>query len=474
MLDLWPNATELTEVTTEDAALSSILYAKEAEQATLGAVLLNPELLWALPVPDDFYDHRHQQIVHAFEALDAAEMVIDVVTVADELRKMGTSEKVGGIAYLHHLMDATPDEKLIEYYANIVKRRGMLKRWWVLSIEANKRFWQPGQQPDILFSWLRDELDSLLTGAQPAENRTRTTLQAAYDVLDRYQERKKMFEQGISIGWGVPFKPLAKHIEHLEPNSLMIMYGEGGVGKTSMGYQWHEAYQRMGYKGVFYQLEMSNEAVDNARTVRMSGVPLTVVRNGNGTPEQENRIAEVTEEVAQWVEDGYLVNAAGMNIDEIVVDLERRNKTDGLGYFWLDHMKMLLENPSPRQLRSRLNETQIFADNIRKLKGICNRTGMRGFVLHHPNAQGKMYSSTDLQNLVDVIVHLEAETAQTIERYPSTNSVVAKVGELSWWVKFTIEKQKMGGTVSGYLFFERPWFRFRPDIERVPENLEDE
>jgi len=473
MIDLWPNAVEVTE-SEGDTALATIVYAKEAEQAALGAVLWNSELLWALPQPEDFYDYRHQQIAQAFKALSASEMVIDVVTVADELRRMSAEDKVGGISYLYHLMEVTPDPNLVEHYSSIVKRRGMLKRWWMLNVEATKRFWKPGQQPDALFAWLRDELDSLLTGAQPVESRTRTTLQATFDTLERYEERKKLLEQGIPLGWGVPFKPLSRHIEHLEPNSLMIIYGEGGVGKTSMGYQWHESYQRMGYRGAFYQFEMSNEAVDNSRMVRISSVPLSVVRNGNGTNDQENRMAQVAEEVAAWAETGYLVNAAGMNIDDAVIDLERRCKVDGLQYFWVDHMKMLLENPSPRQLRQRFNETQIFADNIRKLKGVCNRTGMRGFVLHHPNAQGKMYSSTDLQNLVDVIIHLEAETAQTVERYPNTNQVVAKVGELSWWVKYTIEKQKMGGTVSGYLFFERPWFRMRPDVERVPEGFENE
>lgn len=466
MNDLWQNVMVRTDVpmSDEDIQLADIVYAREAEMATLGAILIQPGNLWTLPLPDDFYDWRHKQIAEAFMAIAKTGGVIDSVTVADELRRMGSADEIGGIAYLLTLENATFDERQAEQYANIVRRRALLKRWWMLNLEAVKRFWQPGQQPDTLFAWLRDELETLLTGATPTSDRARTTLSATYDSLGRYEERKAAFLAGIPLGWGVPFAALGKHIEHLEPNALTIIYGEGGVGKTSLMYQWHEEYQRLGYRGAFYQFEMSDEAVDNARQVRLSSVPLSVVRNGNGTEEQEQRLSKVADEVAQWAETGYLINAAGMDIDTVVMDLERRHKVDGLQYFDIDHMKMLLENPSPRQVRAKMNETQIFGDNIRKLKGVCNRTGMRGFVAHHPNAQGKLYSSTDLQNLVDVIIHLEAENAETVEMYPGTNKPVAKAGELSWWVKFTIEKQKMGGMVSGHLFFERPYFRFRKDV----------
>lgn len=448
----------------DDLVLADIVYAKEAEMATLGAMLLDPGNLWALPEPSEFYDWRHQQIATAMLAITAADGAIDYVTVADELRRQGAEDEVGGIAYLVQIENATFDERLVEHYAGIVRRRALLRRWWALNTDAVTRFWQPGQEPDAFFVWLRGELETLLTGAQPVSNRTRTTQSATYDSLGRYQERKTANAAGVPVGWGVPFRALGKHIQHLEQNALMILYGEGGVGKTSLMYQWHEEYQRLGYHGAFYQLEMSDEAVDNARMVRLSSVPLTAIRTGTATPEQEDRMSRVAVEVDSWPGQGYLVNGAGMNVDDLVVDLERRYKVDGLQYFVLDHMKMLLDSPSPRQVRGRMNETQIFGDNIRKLKGICNRTGMRGFVLHHPNAQGKLYSSTDLQNLVDVIVRLESEEATFAEFYPGTTRPIAKNGDLSWWVKFAIEKQKMGSMASGHLFFERPFFRFRKDI----------
>ena len=466
MSDLWQNVMVRTDSTSseEDIQLADIVYAREAEMATLGAILIQPENLWTLPMPEDFYDWRHKQIAEAFISIAKANGVIDSVTVADELRRMGKADEIGGIAYLLTLENATFDEKQAEHYATIVKRRALLKRYWAVHTEATQRFFQPGQQPDTLFAWLRDELETLLTGAAPATDRARTTLSATYDSLGRYEERKAAFLAGIPLGWSVPFVALEKHIEYLSPNSLMIIYGEGGVGKTSFMYQWHEEYQRLGYHGVFYQSEMSDEATDDSRMVRLSSVPLSIIRNGNGNAEQEERLSKVAAEVAEWDANGYLVNAAGMNIDDIVIDAERRHKQDGMEYFKFDNMKMLIENPSPRQVRAKMNEMQLFGDNVRKFKGLCNRTGMRGFIAHHSNAQGKMYGTTDIQNLVDVIVHLETEEAEALEMYPGTNKPIAKPGQLSWWVKYIIEKNRMGGMASGHLFFERPYFRFRKDI----------
>lgn len=456
----------------DNIALADIVYAKEAEMATLGSILIDPGNLWALPDPAEFYDWRHQKIAEAMLAVTKADGVVDYVTVADELRRAGTFSEVGGIAYLLEVENVTFDERLVEHYAGIVKRRALLRRWWLLNTDATQRFWQPGQEPDAFFAWLRGELETLLTGAEPVSDRTRTTMEATYDSLGEYEERKRLAQAGVPVGWGVPFKSLGKHVQHLEERALMIIYGVGGVGKTSLMYQWHEEYQRLGYSGAFYQLEMSDSAVDNARMVRLASVPLAAIRNGTATAEQEDRMTRVPAEIDSWPGQGYLVNATGMDVDAIVMDLERRHKVDGLQYFVLDHMKMLMESPSPRQIRSRINETQIFGDNIRRLKGVCNRTGMRGFVLHHPNAQGKMYSSTDLQNLVDVIVRLESEETTFAEFYPGTNTKISSNGDLSWWVKFTIEKQKMGGMASGHLFFERPWFRFRKDI--MGKTQEDE
>lgn len=448
------------------------LYHKGAEQSALGSVLVDNETVWTLPESADFYNEGHQAIADAIRSLSGRSGLIDIITVSDELERLGKSNAAIGPAYLAELMNNTPTALYAEHYANIVKRRGMLKRFFHLIIEAQKRFWQ-GDDPDVLFIWLRDELERLLTGTQSTTDRSRTTVAATFDALGRYEERKRRNAEGVPPGWDTPWPALNKFLPYIEPNGLIVAYGEGGVGKTVMAYQWHEYYQRCGYDGVYYQNEMSDEAIDNIRMVRLSGVPLDVIRNGSGTEEQENRLTQVAQEVSTWPGTGYMVNAAGMSVDDIAVDIERRRKQDGIQYFMLDHMKMLLDTPSDRQRQAKYNETQLFGDNIRRLNGVCNRLGLRGLVLHHPNKEGSLYSSTDIQNLVDCVIHLEAQTANFAEKYPGSERVIARHGDLSWWLKFSIQKNRFGPPGKNYLFFERPLFRIstNPAHQRTSYDL---
>ncbi|MEY4373558.1 MAG: replicative helicase, partial [Actinomycetota bacterium] len=65
----------------------------DAEESVLGALLLSRDAVNAVAElglsPDEFYKPAHQHVYEAMRALSAAGQPIDVVTVADELRRAG-------------------------------------------------------------------------------------------------------------------------------------------------------------------------------------------------------------------------------------------------------------------------------------------------------------------------------------------------------------------------------------------------
>ena len=69
----------------------------EAEESVLGALLLSREAIGTVSelglVPDDFYRPAHRHIYDAVRSLYASAGPVDVVTVADELRELGSSTK---------------------------------------------------------------------------------------------------------------------------------------------------------------------------------------------------------------------------------------------------------------------------------------------------------------------------------------------------------------------------------------------
>ena len=103
-------------------------HSREAEESVLGALLLSPhaanEVMDKL-VPHDFYVPAHQSIFEAMVSLYNANQPIDAVTLSEELRRSVELEKVGGLAYLTHLVDVVPTASNVEYYAGIVEEHGL-------------------------------------------------------------------------------------------------------------------------------------------------------------------------------------------------------------------------------------------------------------------------------------------------------------------------------------------------------------
>jgi replicative DNA helicase len=76
----------------------------EAESSLLGALLLSSDAIGAVAEmglgPDDFYKPAHQFIYDAIRTLMSAGEPADAVTVADELRRAGVLEDIGGPSLL--------------------------------------------------------------------------------------------------------------------------------------------------------------------------------------------------------------------------------------------------------------------------------------------------------------------------------------------------------------------------------------
>lgn len=103
----------------------------EAEQAVLGACLLAQDALGRarrLISDDDWYRPAHSMIWQALLAVRAAGVTPDALTVAEDLVRRGEIGKVGGHSYLADLMAAPPQTTNVEYWAEIVAQKAVLRR----------------------------------------------------------------------------------------------------------------------------------------------------------------------------------------------------------------------------------------------------------------------------------------------------------------------------------------------------------
>ena len=110
------------------AALRTALYSVEAEQAVLGAILINAEAYFDVAAflrPEDFYLVKHRWIWDAFAHLHEQRQSVDVLTVSAALEARGQLAEAGGGAYLAQLLNAVPTSIHAEAYGKIVQRDAM-------------------------------------------------------------------------------------------------------------------------------------------------------------------------------------------------------------------------------------------------------------------------------------------------------------------------------------------------------------
>ena len=102
-----------------------------AETALLGAAMLSTaalEVLGTQTKPEDFYSPAHRHIARALARAFAEGWPADPVTVADELRRRGSLDLVGGTAALLEIQSSAPASINAERYAHIVRDHATLRR----------------------------------------------------------------------------------------------------------------------------------------------------------------------------------------------------------------------------------------------------------------------------------------------------------------------------------------------------------
>mgnify|MGYP002660781943 FL=1 len=118
------NRTNKTQIDTNYAHLQP--QAVELEKVVLGALMIDTDafsVVSEMLKPETFYDPRHQKIYEAIQTMNMEERPVDIMTVTDELTKMGAIEKIGGAGYLMEISSQVASAAHIEYHARILAQK---------------------------------------------------------------------------------------------------------------------------------------------------------------------------------------------------------------------------------------------------------------------------------------------------------------------------------------------------------------
>jgi len=231
----------------------------EAEQAVLGAMLLNEKIIpEILEIINDsyFYKEIHKEIFFVIMSLFGSRRTVDLVTVSEELKKRGKLQDIGGSVYLTQLVDNVPAASNAPSYARIVKEKGVLRELINSSFKILSECYEAKEDvSDIL-----DESERLIfdIGDRRIESgyvHIKDIIKSSIELIDSLYQ-KKSHVTGIPAG----FRELDIKTSGMHSGELIIVAGRPSMGKSALVacIAEHAAVEKKIPVGIF-SLEMSKE-----------------------------------------------------------------------------------------------------------------------------------------------------------------------------------------------------------------------
>jgi replicative DNA helicase len=348
--------------TPETATLRGAPWSNEAEQAVLGAMLLdNDAALRGLELLDDphFYRESHRRVFRAMRRLVERRVNIDHVTLRDELERRGELESAGGEVYLAELIDAAVTTANLEAHAGIVREKSVLRQL----IEGATAIVSHAYQGARPVSELLDEAESRIF--QISQYRKAEGFSRIKEMLWPTMERiEKLHQQGKQVT-GVPsgFKDLDEMTTGLQPSDLVILAARPSMGKTAfcLNLAAHAAANGTGV--AFFSLEMAKESLVQRLLCAEARVDSQRVRRGTLSDTDFTMLARAAGVLAScpiWIDD-----TPALTLLEMRSKARRLRMENEIGLVVVDYLQLMR---SPAYAENRVQE---ISDISRSLKALA-------------------------------------------------------------------------------------------------------
>ncbi len=205
----------------------------EAESSLLASLMIDShsfdEIAERRLTVKDFYDERHQNIYQAILELVKKGRPVDLITVTETLKTLQTLEKSGGVDYLSGILDKITSSANVNYYAEIIKSKSMLRQLIFATSEiVTKCFENVGDVRSLLddaekkiFEINQDLFTNDFTPIKEIVNKT---------IEELTNNENKSGLSGVPSG----FVELDDKTDGFQKSELIVIAARPSMGKTSL------------------------------------------------------------------------------------------------------------------------------------------------------------------------------------------------------------------------------------------------
>ena len=451
----------------------------EAEQALLGSILVNNDILDEISNFVNFqifYDPSHMKIFEVIQNLNNKGMVANPITLKNFFEKENILSEVGGTEYLVKLTRFSGSSKQAYDYAKIIHEMFLRRELILVSNQLNY---------DTLNAHSKE---------QNAENIIENTEKSLFDLAERgsfsqsFLKFNKALDQTIEMATlamqndqgivGVPtgLTELDLKLGGLHKSDLVILAGRPSMGKTALAtniaYNAAQNILKRQEKSsvAFFSLEMSSEQLSTRILSEQARIKSDDIRKGKVTEDEINRYIETSRNIYNLPL--YIDETPAITIATLSNRARRIKRLFGLSLIVVDYIQLMRSNSKKND-----NRVQEISDITQGLKALAKELAVPVLALSQLSRAveqrddkqpqlADLRESGSIEQDADVVMFVYREEYYLERKQPKLGSIEhaewqSKMNDVNGLADIILGKQRHGPTGTVKVEFEGIYTKFK-------------
>lgn len=325
------------------------IYAPQAEQAVIGSILKEPEVLPAVIErlkPESFYSSINQQLFALLLRIFSEGQTQDVIRVINESVTAGIFENSDFAKnYIAELADGFATTKNIETYCKIIEEKYNIRQLVSIANDIIEKANEGTEEASALLDHAEQQIFDIRSGEVQGLTRIDSVIIGAYNHLQEISGEDKDKHESAKTG----FAQLDAVTNGLNNSDLIILAARPAMGKSALALNIAVNMCKRSMKDVaIFSLEMGKEQLVTRMLSSEALVNNNALRSGELSREDWDKLVAATDQLARLPI--YLDDGAGITVPQMKAKLRRLRN---LGLVVIDYLQLM---ESPNHHSSRVNE----------------------------------------------------------------------------------------------------------------------
>lgn len=335
----------------------------ELEEAVLGALMLERDaytVVSDLLRPESFYNDQHRLIYQAIQSLASVDKPVDMLTVAEELKRQGKFQEAGSAIKLADLTNKVASTAHLRFHAQIVAQKATARDLISLASKISEEAYDETQDVEEMMNHAENGIFEI---SQRSMKRDVTQIDPVISEAIKRMEVASHNDGNIS---GIPsgFTEIDKITSGWQNSDLIIIAARPAMGKTAFVLSMIRNIAVNFHKPIaMFSLEMSNVQLVNRLIMNVCELDGEKIKNGRLSSSEWRQLEEHIPQLQGAPI--YVDDTAGLSIFELRSKARKLKREKNISMIIIDYLQLM--NAQGAGAGSREQEVSIISRNLKGL-----------------------------------------------------------------------------------------------------------